>query len=61
MWIKQKSGSALFKMHSRKKISFSNTPGQVIQFFDCFFNHKKLIQGLLKIGQRIYYIFDRIV
>ncbi|MDD5914213.1 MAG: hypothetical protein PUC62_08035, partial [Oscillospiraceae bacterium] len=27
----------------------------------CFFNHKKLIQGLLKIGQRIYYIFDRIV
>ena len=36
MWITQKSGSALFKMHSRKKLSFSNTPGQVIQFLWLF-------------------------
>ena len=61
MWIKQKSGSALFKMHSRKNIIVQQYAGTGHTVFWLFFQPQKLIQGLLKIGQRIYYIFDRIV
>ena len=45
MWIKQKSGSALFKMHSRKNIIVQQYAGTGHTVFWLFFQPQKAYTG----------------